>query len=314
MNERERQMLELYGQLSRRVVAGRSDESAADLASEALLRALEQPAPDGRLAPWAERILGNLLVDAWRRRTRAERGILRCLATSGEGPPSPEDEALALERRRALMRNLSQAPEDLREALRLRFFEELPFAIVAARSGVPPETARTRVHRALGWLRARLQGLQALLPCGSAASGSVVAAVFALAAVGSGPLGLEPTVETARPGPSLPSGRPVPSVVPATPLPVRRGTPAAERSTPADALRPAQPSSKEAGAARTPRPAASPAPAEAREPLSSRSRARSRRRSSGHSKICEASAASPGGASRARRELLGSRKCVRPRR
>ena len=50
----------------------------------------------------------------------------------------------------------------LRRAALARFHAELPFDAVASRLGTEPVTARTRVHRALERLRARVGGLRAV--------------------------------------------------------------------------------------------------------------------------------------------------------
>lgn len=58
--------------------------------------------------------------------------------------------------RSMVLEELLTLPEDGREVLLLRFFEDLSWKDVAQRLGVPPETARTRAKRARAQLRERL--------------------------------------------------------------------------------------------------------------------------------------------------------------
>jgi RNA polymerase sigma factor (sigma-70 family) len=128
---------DLTARLSRRI--GRSE--AEDLASEAVARGLGRPAPDGRQAPWIERICHNLLVDRLRRRFRREAigaipegggageataVVLSAAAAAGHGDgggASPEEALLAHERRQALAKALPEIPDELRQAVVARFFE-----------------------------------------------------------------------------------------------------------------------------------------------------------------------------------------------
>jgi RNA polymerase sigma-70 factor (ECF subfamily) len=238
MNDRDRQLVRIYEALQRRRLPGHSPDAAADLAAEALLRVLEHPAPDGRLCPWAETILGHLYADEWRRRARAGRGLARLAADAGPPGDDPEAEALGRERLDALARVLADTPADLREALRLRFLEELPFETVAARTGVPPATARTRVHRGLVWLRARLAALHAwwpgaggLSPAGglSAAALALVLAVPGDRAGGPAPLDVVAPAASRAAVPRTGSAAPTPTPAPAAPAPARRPPPAPPR-------------------------------------------------------------------------------------
>src|SRR5215212_278062 len=61
---------------------------AEDLASEAIVRSLRNPAPDGQHGPWLERVFRNLLVDHLRHAGRARRR--EHPAGGGDGPPAGE--------------------------------------------------------------------------------------------------------------------------------------------------------------------------------------------------------------------------------
>jgi RNA polymerase sigma factor (sigma-70 family) len=189
---------DLTARLSRRI--GRSE--AEDLASEAVARGLGRPAPDGRQAPWIERICHNLFVDSLRRRFRREAVeavpegrnageatavVLGAAATAGDGGgASPEEALLAHERRQALAKALPEMPDELRQAVVARFFEDRDYAEMAAACGITTTTARTRVHRALASLRQRLGGLRSLLPL---PLGGASAKTGAAAGAGTGTMG-----------------------------------------------------------------------------------------------------------------------------
>lgn len=140
---------------------------AEELQAEAIARALGSPPPDGRLQPWLERIYRNLLVDLWRRGRGAallmEVDDLEGLASEGS-QGSPEDEAIRRERRRLVRAALNDLPKAARRALLSKYFCEQEDQAVATRLGVAAVTVRTRVHRALARLRARLGELRGCLP------------------------------------------------------------------------------------------------------------------------------------------------------
>ncbi len=144
-------------------LAGRLGRGEAeDLASEAVARCIGQPAPDGRQAPWIERIFRNLVVDRARRIGRVAAGM--SIVAEDEHAPSPEDLLLEHERRDALTVAIPEIPPHLRDALVGRFYEDRDYNDVAATSGITVATARTRVHRALARLRVSLGRLRTLVP------------------------------------------------------------------------------------------------------------------------------------------------------
>ena len=137
-------------------------EAAQDLGSEAVLRAVRAPAPDGRTEPWLERIFHNLLVDRWRRQKPAPLAVDDLPDLSGCG--TPEEAALSGERRQLVRQSLAKLPRDLRRALLSRYYGGMSAEVAAGRLGVAPATVRTRIHRSLRRLRDMLAGLRALFP------------------------------------------------------------------------------------------------------------------------------------------------------
>ena len=101
---------------------------------------------------------------------RGDRSMAGAAAAGRAGgeidPPSspidPEAALLGRERRGLVRRALAALPRPQRRAALARFHADLPYEEVAARVGAPAITARTRVHRALASLRARLGALRAM--------------------------------------------------------------------------------------------------------------------------------------------------------
>lgn len=145
---------------------GRRD-AVDDLVQETWLRVLERGVSyDGRLRfePWLFAIARNLAFDFLRRRrnTRLEDGS----AVNGEALPlashalSPFEEAARTEDAERLALTLATLEPVYREALVLRFQEEMSLQEMAAITGAPVSTVSSRIHRGLAALRAQLEGAE----------------------------------------------------------------------------------------------------------------------------------------------------------
>ncbi len=138
---------------ARAVLGG--DAEVEDVVQETWVKALDRgPREPGALRAWLGRVARNLALDAWRRRSRRERH--EGAAARDEALPCVTDIAEREEARRRLVAALLALEEPSRSAVLLRYYEDLPVAQVAARLGVPVETARTRLRRGLERLRERL--------------------------------------------------------------------------------------------------------------------------------------------------------------
>ncbi len=130
--------------------------SADDLEQKAWLAALRRPPTHQPTArAWLGRVVRNLARDANRsgaRRTRHE--SLAARATEVRTTPEIVAEA---ESHRLVVLAVHGLDEPYRTAVLLRWFENLPPREIASRTGVPAETVRTRLRRAHGRLRQRLQ-------------------------------------------------------------------------------------------------------------------------------------------------------------
>lgn len=163
MNALEGKALLDHGNAIARRYAGRvGADVAEELRGEAVVRALRSPPPDGRMEPWLEKIYRNLVVDRWRRGPIRTVDLAERPNLAGAG--TPEDEVLRRERRRAIREGLGHLPREARRALLSRYWGELDDRAAASRFGVTATTIRTRVHRALARLRARLGDLRAFYP------------------------------------------------------------------------------------------------------------------------------------------------------
>lgn len=131
-------------------------ELARDVEQEVWLAALRHARPlSGSPRAWLSALAHNLARKAWRTRARRERRE----AQHGEPRPATPTPAEILEReslRREVVEALLALDDPWREALILRYLEELSSREVAQRLGVPHETVRTRIKRGVELLRARL--------------------------------------------------------------------------------------------------------------------------------------------------------------
>ena len=135
-------------------VVVRSDASAQDAVQEACIRAwrdlgrLREP---DRWEPWFRRIVIRAAIDEARRDGRARR------AMPAQLDPVVPDESDALARRDAIARALEFVSPDERALLALRFVSDLDLPDVARALGIPLGTAKSRLHRALAKLRAKMK-------------------------------------------------------------------------------------------------------------------------------------------------------------
>jgi RNA polymerase sigma-70 factor (ECF subfamily) len=133
---------------------------AQDVAQEAMLRALRyfHAFRGGEARPWLLRIVRNTWHDA-RKRRDAEQPLEVVENEAAEGP-TPEQSAIAGDRRRHVAAALAALPAEAREILVLREIEDLTYKEIAAVLDLPIGTVMSRLARAreklAGDLRSRL--------------------------------------------------------------------------------------------------------------------------------------------------------------
>lgn len=130
-------------------------DDADDLVQDAAVRALRRPprqtaALAGFLATTLRRLASRRRRDAGRRQQREQD------AAQPEAIAGADHEVARHEIVERLTRALVSLPDPYRDALLQRFFEDRWPGEIAARSGVPVETVKTRIKRGLALLRARL--------------------------------------------------------------------------------------------------------------------------------------------------------------
>jgi len=141
---------------------GRRD-AVDDLVQETWLRVLERGSSyDGksRFEPWLFRVARNIAFDAMRQRRMS--GVdsnadgVRPAPTSAE--PSPFTIASRTEDAGRLARSLQTLEPVYREALVLRFQEDLSLQEISAIVGAPVSTVASRIYRGLATLRPQCEG------------------------------------------------------------------------------------------------------------------------------------------------------------
>ena len=143
------------------------DAGAEDAVQETFVRAYRAlPNFNGqyRLGPWLHRIMSNVCIDEANRRNRDGDKTNRLAsqpATRTNSPGIEEQLGLQLDDTR-LRSALEDLPASHREALVLRFVDDLDYGQVAEASGVSEQNARARVSRARSAMRAAMKGVAAL--------------------------------------------------------------------------------------------------------------------------------------------------------
>lgn len=150
-------------------LTGRRDQ-VDDLVQETWLRVLERGASyngHSPFAPWLFTIARNLAIDAMRKRRifsldtndadDSATPELESLAVASNAP-SPFEQAARTEDAQLLAASLGTLAPAVREALVLRFQEDLSLDEIAAVAGSSVSTVSSRIYRGLAALRANLQG------------------------------------------------------------------------------------------------------------------------------------------------------------
>ena len=141
----------------------RDGQAAEDLMQETMLaiwRKAGQFDPDrGQASAWIFTIARNIWIDAWRKQKRP--------AFDPDDPalvPPPEPGAPDLLEQKqsgaALHAALKTLPREQVELIRLSFFDEDSHSTIAARTGLPIGTVKSRIRLAFGRLRAALEELK----------------------------------------------------------------------------------------------------------------------------------------------------------
>jgi len=134
-------------------------DRAADATQETGLRFLKQIAQfrgDSQIQTWSLGIALNVVREIKRRRTTASDENLGELAAERSSTGSVETK----EEADMLQQTLQTLPDRQREAVVLRFFEDLSVEETAAAMGCAEGTVKATVHQALRALREKMKSLQ----------------------------------------------------------------------------------------------------------------------------------------------------------
>ncbi|MDB5290630.1 MAG: polymerase sigma factor RpoE [Phycisphaerales bacterium] len=141
----------------------RDPERAMDATQESALRFLRQLPGfrgDSQLRTWALGIAINVVREIRRsHRPAVELETESYLARASDWEPSPEWSAELAERRDCLHASLADLPHRQREAVVLRFFEEMSVEQTAVAMNCAVGTVKATVHQALRTMREKLKVL-----------------------------------------------------------------------------------------------------------------------------------------------------------
>jgi RNA polymerase sigma factor (sigma-70 family) len=146
-------------------LAGGDAEDAVQEAFVKAYRSLDRFREGAAFRPWLFTIVANEARNRRRSAGRRERLALRAgaLASGDAGPArSPEDEAVAADRRRRLATAMETLGDRDREVIACRWFAELSEAEMAVVLSCRPGTVKSRLSRALERLRAALPAEEVL--------------------------------------------------------------------------------------------------------------------------------------------------------
>ena len=151
-----------------------TEEEARDLCQETFLKAyrsLSSFKREARFSSWLYQIALNLCRDRMRRRRGRTMISLDAMDDEGASLPGRQDPSpLELAESGALARTVAAAvnglPDEQREVIVLKEYQDLTFLEIAEILDVPLSTVKTRLYRGLGQLRQRLerQGIRSAAP------------------------------------------------------------------------------------------------------------------------------------------------------
>jgi len=132
----------------------------ADLARDAVQAALLgawRDLPDLREVEKFDAWLHRLVVHACYAEARRERRWTAAVRAFPTEQPTLPDTAISVADRDELERAFRRLPPEQRAVVALRYYLDLPLSEVAATLGIPPGTARSRLHHATRQLRAAVE-------------------------------------------------------------------------------------------------------------------------------------------------------------
>ena len=141
-------------------LCGNYDE-AADLAQDAFIqvyKALPKYDNSRRFFPWLYRVAHNVCINGMQKRPKPAVPIedLAGVVSREDGADQPEVQYANLEMRQTIYQVMVDLPEQFREAVILRYVEELSYKEIATRLDLPVSTIETRLYRGRQLLQEKL--------------------------------------------------------------------------------------------------------------------------------------------------------------
>ncbi len=135
----------------------RNEQTSLDIVQETFvsaLRHLESLREDASFGSWLFGIARQKCVQEWRRQgRRPEQPFEPGLEELPDPDPGPEEWVIRREEQAAFLAALDHLPAAQREVLTLHFLEDFPLEDIAAITGVPLGTVKSRMHFAKQGLR-----------------------------------------------------------------------------------------------------------------------------------------------------------------
>lgn|SRR5262249_28446475 len=162
----------LDGLYSYAMALSRNAAEAEDLVQETCLRAIRATArlrPESNVKSWLFTILRHIWLNELRHRRTAPRTLefdpeQTVSNSTREAPKDPHAIYVTRLEREQVRAAIQQLPEEFREIILLREFEELPYQDIAAILNCPVGTVMSRLARARARLRDLLPAASAALP------------------------------------------------------------------------------------------------------------------------------------------------------
>jgi RNA polymerase sigma-70 factor (ECF subfamily) len=153
----------VYG-LAFRIVQdpGAAEEVTLDVYTQVWKRAADYDAARGTPSAWLLTIVRTRAIDRLRSSSRKVISLQEPLETADRIPdssPSPEESSVMDARRRMVQSALAELPPEQREAVELAYFYGLSQSEIAARTGQPLGTVKTRLRLSMMRLREKLQAI-----------------------------------------------------------------------------------------------------------------------------------------------------------
>ena len=152
-------LFEWFGPKTLRYLRGLIGDAADDVHQEvwlAVYRSIAGVANPGAFRTWLFRTTRHRAID-FLRRQRREHELLDEITAAATKSVEPEADDSALPDDAVVEAEIARLPSPQREALWLRYRDDLSYAEIALVTGVPVGTVKTRVHHAKRALQERLQ-------------------------------------------------------------------------------------------------------------------------------------------------------------